>query len=84
MARAATRVEQALGLRVEIFVPPVKSISHRAALAALISAGQTTVYHYLPAEDTLATLDAIQAFGATLERTKSSVHIAGVGLRGAR
>ena len=60
-------------------VPPDKSISHRAALASLLSASQTTLHHYLPAEDTLATLDAIQAFGANAERANTSVRITGVG-----
>jgi 3-phosphoshikimate 1-carboxyvinyltransferase len=80
----STRIEPASALRGTLSVPPDKSISHRAALAALLSTGPTTVHHYLPAEDTLATLDAIQAFGARLERTKTSVHITGVGLQGAQ
>jgi 3-phosphoshikimate 1-carboxyvinyltransferase len=80
----STRIEPASALRGTLSVPPDKSISHRAALAALLSTGPTTVHHYLPAEDTLATLDAIQAFGARLERTKTSVHITGVGLEGAQ
>jgi 3-phosphoshikimate 1-carboxyvinyltransferase len=81
---ASTRIEPASALRGTLSVPPDKSISHRAALAALLSAGQTTVHNYLPAEDTLATLDAIQAFGARLDRAKTSVHITGVGLEGAQ
>jgi 3-phosphoshikimate 1-carboxyvinyltransferase len=81
---ASTLIEPASALRGTLSVPPDKSISHRAALAALLSTGQTTVHHYLAAEDTLATLDAIQAFGARLERTKTSVHITGVGLEGAQ
>jgi 3-phosphoshikimate 1-carboxyvinyltransferase len=80
----STRVEPARALRGALSVPPDKSISHRAALAALLSAGQTTVHDYLPAEDTLATLDAIQAFGARLERAKTSVRLTGVGLEGAQ
>src|ERR671917_1830522 len=80
----STRVEPARALRGALSVPPDKSISHRAALAALLSAGQTTIHDYLPAEDTLATLDAIQAFGARLERAKTSVRITGVGLEGAQ
>jgi 3-phosphoshikimate 1-carboxyvinyltransferase len=76
----STRIEPASALRGTLSVPPDKSISHRAALAALLSAGQTTVHNYLPADDTLATLDAIQAFGARLERANTSVHITGVGL----
>jgi 3-phosphoshikimate 1-carboxyvinyltransferase len=65
-------------------VPPDKSISHRVALAALLSTRETTVHRYLLAEDTLATLDAIEAFGARVERAKTSVRITGVGLEGAQ
>jgi 3-phosphoshikimate 1-carboxyvinyltransferase len=77
----STRVEPARSLRGTLSIPPDKSISHRAALAALLSKGQTTVHHYLPAEDTLATLDAIQAFGARVDRAGSTTHITGVGLK---
>jgi 3-phosphoshikimate 1-carboxyvinyltransferase len=80
----STLVEPATTLGGTLSVPPDKSISHRAALAALLSEGQTTIHHYLPADDTLATLDAIQAFGARTERTNTSVHITGVGKDGAR
>src|SRR3712207_6468654 len=73
------RILPARSLRGTLSVPPDKSISHRAALAALLSTGQTTVHHYLPAEDTLATLDAIKAFGARAERAGTSVRITGVG-----
>jgi 3-phosphoshikimate 1-carboxyvinyltransferase len=80
----STRVEPARTLRGTCRVPPDKSISHRAALAALLSTTQTTIHHYLPAEDTLATLHAIEAFGARIERSKTSVHITGVGLQEAQ
>jgi 3-phosphoshikimate 1-carboxyvinyltransferase len=78
--QGSTRIEPSRTLRGTISVPPDKSISHRAALVALLSASRTTVHHYLPAEDTLATLDAIRAYGARLKRTETSVHITGVGL----
>jgi 3-phosphoshikimate 1-carboxyvinyltransferase len=77
----STRVEPARTLRRTLEVPPDKSISHRAALIALLSTTQTTIHHYLPAEDTLATLDAIEAYGASIERSKTSVQITGVGLQ---
>jgi 3-phosphoshikimate 1-carboxyvinyltransferase len=80
----STRIEPAHTLRGILQVPPDKSISHRTALAALLSTSQTTIHRYLPAEDTLATLDAIEAFGARIERSKTSVHITGVGLQGAQ
>jgi len=73
-------IEPARTLRGTLAVPPDKSISHRAALVALLSERTTTVENYLPAEDTLATLDAIEAFGARVDRAKSTVRITGVGL----
>jgi 3-phosphoshikimate 1-carboxyvinyltransferase len=76
----STRIEPARALRGTLKVPPDKSISHRAALAALLSENTTTVHDYLPAEDTLATLDAIRCFGAHIERAKTSARITGVGL----
>lgn len=84
MTRAgATRVEPARALRGELSVPPDKSISHRAALVALLSEEPVTVRNYLPAEDTLATLDAVQTFGARVDQETDAVRIAGVGLRDA-
>ncbi len=80
----STRIEPARTLQGTLQVPPDKSISHRAALVALLSTRETIVHNYLPAEDTLATLDAIEAFGARIERSKTSVHITGVGLQGAQ
>jgi 3-phosphoshikimate 1-carboxyvinyltransferase len=80
-ARVATRVEPALALRGEISVPPDKSISHRAALVALLSKGPVTVRNYLLAEDTLATLDAVRTFGASVEHETDTIRIIGVGLR---
>ena len=79
----STRIEPARTLRGTVQIPPDKSISHRAALAALLSTGDTTIHRYLPAEDTLATLLAIEAFGAQTKRSKTSLHITGVGLKGA-
>src|SRR5215210_1860117 len=75
----STRFEPARTLRGTLYVPPDKSISHRAALVALLSTHETTIHHYLPAEDTLATLHAIEAFGARVQRARTSSRITGVG-----
>jgi 3-phosphoshikimate 1-carboxyvinyltransferase len=79
-ARAVTRVEPALSLRGELYVPPDKSISHRAALVALLSTKPVTLRNYLPAEDTLATLEAVQTFGASVEYESNTARITGVGM----
>jgi len=44
-------------------VPGDKSISHRAIMLAAIAEGTSRIRDWLPAGDTLATLDAIQALG---------------------
>lgn len=75
-----TRIKDARNLRGTIAVPPDKSISHRAALAALLSEKHTTIHNYLPAEDTLATLDAVSSYGARVERHNSTTRITGLGL----
>src|ERR1700749_2411736 len=76
--------------------PSDKSISHRAALIAAMGEGETHIYGYLHAADTLSTLAAVEALGAevTLERSPLEgglvgppgliVDIKGLGLRNAR
>jgi 3-phosphoshikimate 1-carboxyvinyltransferase len=51
-------------LRGVVRPPADKSISHRAALIAAMSEGETTISGYLDAADTNSTLDAVQALGA--------------------
>ena len=70
-------------LRAALSVPPDKSISHRVALASLLSQSPVTVTNYLAAEDTLATLDAIKSFGACVEPTRNTIRITGAGLHDA-
>jgi 3-phosphoshikimate 1-carboxyvinyltransferase len=78
-----TRIPPARTLRGDLLVPPDKSVSHRAALASLLSEEPVTVCNYLPAEDTLATLDAVRTFGARVENLNNAVRITGLGLQGA-
>jgi len=63
-------------------VPPGdKSVSHRAAIFGGLASGTTRIDGFLAAEDTLATLAAMAALGAPVERDGSAVEIAGGGLR---
>jgi 3-phosphoshikimate 1-carboxyvinyltransferase len=81
----STLIRPARTLRGTLSVPPDKSISHRCALVALLSESPTTIHNYLPAEDTLATLDALQTFGARVERghAENTTRITGLGLQNA-
>lgn len=67
-------------LRGEIDVPGDKSISHRALMFGAMAEGETTVEHFLDGADCLATLQAVQALGATVEYTSpSALRIRGLG-----
>lgn len=83
MNNPVTFITPARTLRGDLLVPPDKSISHRAALASLLSREPVTLHNYLPAEDTIATLGAIEVFGARVERKESTVRITGTGLKNA-
>ena len=53
-------------LKGTIRVPGDKSISHRAVLLAAIAKGTSTIRNWLPAGDTLATLEAVRALGVQI------------------
>jgi len=55
------------GLRGTVRVPGDKSISHRAVLLGCVSAGAVHVTGFLRSADTLATVDAVRALGATVD-----------------
>jgi 3-phosphoshikimate 1-carboxyvinyltransferase len=54
-------------LPAEITVPGDKSISHRAAMFAGLAEGTTVVSGFLPSEDCLCSLKAMEALGAVVE-----------------
>ena len=66
-----------------INVPGDKSISHRTAILGAIANGTSTVKNFLEAEDTLATMKAVQSLGAqTIQIAPGHWQIKGVGLHG--
>ena len=77
-------VEPSGPLRGELAVPPDKSISHRLAILGAMADEPVRIINYLPAADTLSTLDAVEAVGALVERGSSEVTIRGTGLRNAQ
>ena len=70
-----------------ITVPGDKSISHRAVLMAAVAEGTSPIRNWLPAGDTLATLEAVRALGVEIETEQQStqawnLRIEGRGLYG--
>ncbi len=64
-----------------IRVPGDKSISHRAAIFAGLASGTSTIKGFLRAEDTLATLHAMEQLGASVTHGEDGVlSVDGVGI----
>jgi 3-phosphoshikimate 1-carboxyvinyltransferase len=61
----------------EITVPGDKSLSHRAVLFSALADGTTTINGFLPGEDCVCTMRALQAMGSVIEvesKTRLTVH----------
>lgn len=61
-----------------ILAPPSKSVAHRALICAAISSG-TLVSNVAFSDDITATLDCLEALGATVKRYENSVFLGGLG-----
>ena len=77
------------GLTGQVEVPGDKSISHRAVLLGAVAQGTTRIHNFLPANDCLATVEAVRALGAQVQFDLGSgsdreVLVHGQGLRGMR
>ena len=55
-------------LEAEFSVPGDKSISHRGIMLGVLAAGTTRLRGFLPGEDCLSTLHALQALGCRIDR----------------
>ena len=69
-------------LRGEITIPGDKSISHRALLFAAIARGMSRIEGFLPAQDCLATMRALQSMGVKIEMDNAVLSVEGVGKKG--
>lgn len=74
---AILKVRKLKNFPAEITVPGDKSISHRAAMFAGMADGTTVVEGFLPSEDCLCTVHAMEAMGAKVEPLEE---IEGIGL----
>jgi len=78
----AIRVRPGGALAGRTGVPGDKSLSHRALILGALADGTGTVRGFLPAGDTLATLDCIRALGIAVEERNGALTVAGRGLGG--
>ena len=61
-----------------IAVPPSKSISHRALIAAALADGESRISNVLDCEDTRATEDALKSLGAEISKYKNDIIVRGI------
>jgi 3-phosphoshikimate 1-carboxyvinyltransferase len=61
------RIKAISKLHAEFSVPGDKSMSHRAAILSGLSNGTCTILNFLPSEDCINTLNAMQALGASYQ-----------------
>ncbi len=64
---ATIKVRRFKSIPAEITVPGDKSISHRAAMFAGLANGRTVISGFLPSEDCICTVHAMEALGAEVE-----------------
>jgi 3-phosphoshikimate 1-carboxyvinyltransferase len=64
---AQLKVRRFKNIPAEITVPGDKSISHRAAMFAGMAKGRTVIEGFLPSEDCVSTVHAMEALGAEVE-----------------
>ncbi|VWX37010.1 3-phosphoshikimate 1-carboxyvinyltransferase [Exiguobacterium oxidotolerans] len=66
-----------MGLKGKVRVPGDKSMTHRAFLFGGIANGTTTISNALEGADCLASLKAVEALGAKIERSEKMIQITG-------
>jgi len=72
---ASLKVRPIRRLRASIRVPGDKSISHRSAMIGGLTEGELRVNGFLPSEDCLASLTAMQALGVEIDRISQTSFI---------
>ena len=66
------RVKSAPPIQAEITVPGDKSISHRAVLFSALTNGPCEIKNFLPGEDCVASMRAMEQLGITAERPEAN------------
>ena len=60
-------------LKGDVIIPPSKSLSHRAIIAASLASGKSKITNVLFSKDILATISAMEACGAKITKYEDSL-----------
>lgn len=72
---AQLKVYRVRKIAAEFEMPGDKSMSHRAIMMASLADGTTRITGFLPSEDCLSTLHAMQALGVDIDSVDATTHI---------
>lgn len=61
----------------DVIIPPSKSLSHRAIIAAGLAEGKSVISNVMYSADILATIEAMEAMGADIKKLENSLIING-------
>lgn len=61
----------------ELLVPPSKSLSHRAIIAASLASGKSVISNVIFSKDIIATIEAMKALGAQIVQEENKLIITG-------
>ncbi|MDE6584602.1 MAG: hypothetical protein K2K15_04285 [Anaeroplasmataceae bacterium] len=64
-------------LKGEVLVPPSKSLSHRAIIAASLAEGESVISNVMLSKDIIATIEGMRALGANITIEGSTLRIEG-------
>ena len=64
-------------LKGKINIPPSKSLSHRAIIAACLSDGKSRIDNVILSKDIIATIEAMEALGASVKIDGNTLYITG-------
>lgn len=68
----------------EVVIPPSKSLSHRAIIAAGLACGRSVISNVMYSQDIIATIKAIKAIGATVVCHEDYLEVYGSNVKRAR
>lgn len=73
-------IKPAENIKIQVKIPPDKSIFHRAVIISSLALGKTRIEPLLLSEDSRATLSCVEQCGIRIERKKQFLNIEGKGI----
>jgi len=76
--RSVRKICPSANIKADIHIPPSKSYTNRALIAAALADGPSTILHASESDDSNLLYSGLQEFGARLTRKKDAIHANGL------